>query len=150
MGVAGIALGVLALFPEAQGPGLAWEPYSPEAWETAQEKGSPMLLYFYADWCLPCKELTATTFRDPRVIQALQGWSLLKVDLTRETGEQASQERDLLRRFQLVGVPTMILLGPEGQQRTIVGYIGPGSFLEEVTALALGKGENTAAEGPMN
>lgn len=150
VGVAGIALGVLAFFPEAQGPGLVWEPYSPETWETAQEKGSPMLLYFYADWCLPCKELAATTFRDPRVIQALQGWSLLKVDLTRETGEQASQERDLLHRFQVVGVPTMILLGFEGRQRTIVGYIGPGSFLEEVTALALGKGENTAAEGPMN
>jgi len=137
IGLAGVTLGVLAFLPKEEGPGLAWEPYSSEA---LQEEGSPVLLYFYADWCLPCKELAATTFRDPRVIQALQGWLLLKVDLTRDTGGQASQERDLLRRFQVAGVPTLILLGPAGEQRTMVGYIGPESFLEEVTALALGKG----------
>ena len=148
VGLAGVTLGVLVFLPKEEGPGLAWEPYSPEALETAQEEGSPVLLYFYADWCLPCKELAATTFRDPRVIQALQGWLLLKVDLT---GEGTSPEQGLLRRFQVVGVPTLILWTPGGEQRTMVGYTGPEPFLEAVNALALregDQGQGTAAGEP--
>ncbi len=122
----GLALGLWQLRPAAPGSELPWTPYTPTVLAQARERGDPVVLYFSADWCLPCKELSATTFRDQRVQAALAKVSLVKVDLTDETPE----ERGVRERFRVVGVPTVIFLGPQGEERgRLLGYVNAQDFL---------------------
>lgn len=78
-----LAAGLFLGWPQSAAGSLAFEPYSDAAVEKARADGKPVMIDFYADWCLPCKELDHKTFTDPLVAKALDGWVLLKADLTR-------------------------------------------------------------------
>ena len=78
-----LVAGAVFAIPQAKAPGLAFATYTDAAVAAARADGKPVMIDFYADWCLPCKELDHKTFTDPKVIEALKGWVLLKADLTR-------------------------------------------------------------------
>ncbi len=59
-----------------------WTPYSPQALEQARQEGKPVVIDFWATWCLACKELEHKTFSDPRVKEALKDVVTLQVDMT--------------------------------------------------------------------
>ncbi len=109
--------------------GPEWGPFSAEALETAREEGRPVIIDFFAEWCLPCKELDRHTFSDPRVIEATSRFALLKADLTSFSSEPIADLRD---RFEVVGVPTIVFIDGSGRERVdlrLYGYESPEDML---------------------
>jgi thiol:disulfide interchange protein DsbD len=95
----------------------------------ASAQGRTVMLDFYADWCISCKEMEAYTFTDPKVKQALADFVLLQADVT----ENSEQDQALLAKFQLIGPPAILFFGPDQQERTaqrVIGYQDSGTFIE--------------------
>jgi thiol:disulfide interchange protein DsbD len=80
----------------------------------------PVMLDFYADWCVSCKEMEAFTFVDPRVMQRMSQMLLLKVDVTANT----TDDRALMKKFRLFGPPGIIFFSPGGAERKDVRVVG--------------------------
>ncbi len=91
----------------------------------------PVMLDFYADWCVSCKEMEKYTFSDPAVRDKLAGFTLLKADVTANSAE----DKALLARFQLFGPPGIIFFAADGRQideLRIVGFQNAASFLRNL------------------
>ena len=106
--------------------GLTWKPFTSEAFSAAEQSGSPFVVTFGAEWCAPCKEMEAKTYRDPAVIEAAAGKHLLYVDMT---GNDSYV--DVVRKsFKVFGAPTTLFFGPDRKERTRrIGYIPAGDFV---------------------
>ena len=92
-----------------------------QALAQAKASGKPVMLDFYADWCVSCKEMEHNTFTDPAVQQAVAGAVLLQADVTRNSAE----DKALLKRFDLIGPPAILFFGSDGSERKasrLVGY----------------------------
>lgn len=88
----------------------------------------PVMLDFYADWCISCKELEHITFRDPGVIKALEQLTIVQADVTANTAE----ERALMKRFSLFGPPALLFFDSSGKEMhasRIIGFIKAKDFL---------------------
>lgn len=87
----------------------------------------PVMLDFYADWCVSCKEMERDTFAAPEVRARLAGFTLLKADVTANDVEHQA----LLKRFGLYGPPGILFFAPGGREidsaRT-VGFVLPEAF----------------------
>jgi thiol:disulfide interchange protein DsbD len=98
---------------------------------TAAQQGKTVMLDFYADWCVSCKEMEAWTFTDAQVRAALSNTVWLQADVTANDAE----DKALLDRFGVFGPPTIIFFGTDGQQRhgyEVVGYMKAEAFAEHV------------------
>ena len=87
----------------------------------AREAGQPVMLDFYADWCVACKELEKYTFSDPTVQAAVDDALLLQADVTANSAE----DKALLKRFELFGPPAVLFFDAQGNERKnyrIVGF----------------------------
>ena len=97
----------------------------------AAKQGKTVMLDFYADWCISCKEMEAWTFTDRQVQAALSNTAWLQADVTANDAE----DKALLDRFGVFGPPTIIFFGTDGQQRhgyEVVGYMKAEAFAEHV------------------
>ena len=97
----------------------------------ASQQGKSVMLDFYADWCVSCKEMEAWTFTDAAVQAALSNTVWLQADVTANDAE----DKALLDRFGVFGPPTIIFFGADGQQRNgyeVVGYMKAETFADHV------------------
>ncbi len=91
--------------------------------------GRAVMLDFYADWCVSCKEMEAFTFSDPRVRAQMNNMLLLQADVT----ENSEQHKLLLKRFSLFGPPGIIFFDAQGREikgLRVVGYQDSDRFLK--------------------
>jgi len=84
------------------------------------QSNKPVMLDFYADWCVSCKEMEAFTFTDPGVRSRMSNMLLLKADVTANNQD----DRALLKRFRLFGPPGIIFFEPGGRERKDVRVVG--------------------------
>lgn len=94
----------------------------------------PVILDFYADWCVSCKEMEKFTFAAPDVRARLAGMTLLQADVT----ANSDAHKALLKRFHLFGPPAIVLFDSRGNELTekqVVGFMPPDKFLGVLKSL---------------
>ncbi|HEN8802150.1 TPA: protein-disulfide reductase DsbD [Pseudomonas putida] len=95
----------------------------------AKVAGQPVLLDWYADWCISCKVIEHEVLNAPQVHAQLAGLKLLRFDIT----ESNAQQRKLLDRYQLFGPPALLFFAANGSEITadrVVGEINAGEFAQ--------------------
>ena len=100
--------------------------------ERLKAPGKPVMLDFYADWCVSCKEMESFTFSDPKVRAQLDGMLLLQADVTAHN----ESDRALLKRFSLFGPPGIVFFDAQGREirgLRVIGYQNPERFLKTLS-----------------
>lgn len=121
--------------PAAQSSGNWLTLEQPEALaaalSAARDAGQPVLLDWYADWCVSCKVIERQVLEAPEVRALLTGYRLVRFDITRSDAAQ----RALLDRYQLFGPPVLQLFSPGGEEwldLRVVGEIDAATFAERL------------------
>ena len=93
-----------------------------------------VMLDFYADWCISCKEMESYTLSDPRVKEALADYVVLQVDITKND----ANDKAFLKAFNLIGPPAILFFDLEQQEQTharVIGFQGTKTFLKHLSTL---------------
>jgi len=99
--------------------------------QSARAAGQPLLLDWYADWCVSCKVIEREVLTHPQVIPRLKNYRLIRLDVTQNTAEQ----RALLNHFKVFGPPAILFFNQQGQEITaarILGEIDRAGFLRQI------------------
>ncbi len=121
-----IALAVYLLWPtEKLSP--EWIKFDEVKYSQSLQNNEKMIIDFYADWCIPCKELDAITFADPRVIEETKSFKTYKVDMTHTMDEKTEKIR---KQFNIKGMPTIIITNSDGKEvKRLTGFVDADEFL---------------------
>jgi len=125
-----LAMGVYALIPSDTNS-VEWKPFTEDA--LTEISGRGVIIDFYADWCIPCKELDALTFSDPDVIELSKEFETYKADLTKSLSPEVESLRE---RFKIVGVPTVLILNSKGEEvERITGFVNAKEFYKTISVV---------------
>lgn len=100
----------------------------------ASRAGQWTLVDFYADWCVSCKVIEEEVFGDPRVQARLSEFRLLRPDIT----EYDAGDRAMVQRLNILGPPTILFIGPDGEEQRaarVIGEISADAFLKRMRQL---------------
>jgi thioredoxin:protein disulfide reductase len=100
-----------------------------KALSDAKQQGKPVLVDFYADWCITCKKIEKYTFQDAQVLPILKKMVLLRIDVTANDAD----DKAIMRKFNVIAPPTILLFDPLGNEtQRIIGDIGPKELLKQI------------------
>jgi len=112
--------------PAAQ---LAFDPYDVAVLNQARAAKKPVVIDFSASWCVPCREMVRTTFRDPAVIEAASHFVRLQADIT----DRNNRNTQLALQYAIRGVPTTVFIDKHGRiLKREVGYLNSSRFLSDL------------------
>jgi len=121
-----LAFSAYSLYP-VETKSIEWTPFTEESFVQSKEENKKIILDFYADWCIPCKELDALTFSNENVIEASKEFATYKVDMTKSLAPEVEKLR---KEFNIIGVPTVIIIDSEGDEvKRITGFVRAEEFL---------------------
>jgi len=104
-----------------------WKEFSEANYNQSLVDGKKMIIDFYADWCIPCKELDALTFSDSRIVELSKEFDAYKVDMTQTISEETEAIRD---KFRILGMPTVLIIDSNGNEiERITGFVNADEFL---------------------
>ncbi|MGM0568399.1 MAG: cytochrome c biogenesis protein CcdA [Elusimicrobiota bacterium] len=118
------------IFRSGRIPSVKWQPYDAQILSGAE---NPSVVYFAADWCVPCLEMEVRTFSVPEVMNSLEGFNLMKADLT---SYETPSSRHLRQKYDIAGVPTIIFIDKEGDEISParkVGFISSRELIDTTT-----------------
>ena len=124
LGIVLITAGLLFFFPKHKTE-MMWESFEPHKLDEAKQAGQPVIMDFFADWCIPCHELDQFTYSDEKVMEALQLFKKIKVDAT---DPDRPETAEILEAFDIIGVPTVLFLDTDGREikeARITGFVPP-------------------------
>lgn len=111
----------------------------------AAARGRPVLVDFWAKWCVECQRMDVTTYTNHRVEKVLRSLALIRVDVT--ANDAAS--RDLLRQYHLFGPPAVLLINAQGAMvAQYEGYEGPNTLLQHLQHLHQMRGKSSSGRRP--
>lgn len=120
-----IVIAVYTLIPSEK-KSIRWQKYSEQMLTANADNKKGTIIDFYADWCIPCKELDASTFSDERVIEKSESFINLKADMTKSLADDVEALRN---KYKIVGVPTVLILDKNGKEvKRITGFVPPEEF----------------------
>jgi thioredoxin:protein disulfide reductase len=101
----------------------------------AKASGKIAMIDFWAEWCAACMEFEKITYADPYIIRESRRFVNIKIDCTRSNDPQVKQ---LLNKYSIIGLPTIIFINKEGtvvKDKTITGFVNPDEFLRILRSL---------------
>jgi len=110
---------------------IDWVHLENASMETLKKEGRPVLIDFYADWCAACKALDRKTFSDKGVAEKSKAFTMVRVDCTSPDNTCTA----LTEKFEVSGLPTLVFMGPEGEERQslrAVGFLEPEEMLKKM------------------
>ena len=102
-----------------------------QALSTSRQAGKPVLVDFFAEWCVACKVLEETTLSHPDVLNAMTGFDLYRVDIT----EINADSQTIMEQYNILGLPALVFFTPASAEipdSRVLGEMGPERFIEHL------------------